>query len=46
MYGHERRTKELEAVEMPLDYGMAAVLYLLSCEDQELGPCSFPQPAD
>ena len=21
--------------EMPLDYGMAAVLYLLSCDDQE-----------
>ena len=27
--------EELEAVEMPLDYGMAAVLYLLSCDDQE-----------
>ncbi len=29
MYGHERSNeKELEAVEMPLDYGMAEVLYL------------------
>jgi hypothetical protein len=27
--------KELEAVEMPLDYGMAAVLYLLSRDDQD-----------
>jgi hypothetical protein len=25
----------VENGEMPLDYGMAAVLYLLSCDDQD-----------
>ena len=38
--------KKLEKAEPPLDYGMAAVLYLSNCDNQEMGPCSLPLPAD
>ena len=34
----------VENGEMPLDYGVAAVLYLLSCDDQD--GFSFVPPTD
>ena len=36
----------VENGEMPLDYGMAAVLYLFEFAMIKMGPCSFLQPAD